>query len=676
MVDGPNPGDRIGYTRVAWEDKPFWWEGPSSGDRVLFWNPTGGYAFGHGIPNIIEGVRQALSILDREQYPYDLTCLRWSKGDNGLPDEGAIDLVRDWNARYAFPQLVMATTTEACHALVERYGAQLPTHRGDFTPYWEDGCGSAATETALNRHSADRLTQAEALFALLGPAQYPAAEFSAAWRNVALFSEHTWGAWCSISQPDSPFTKEVWRLKQAWALDADRQSQDLLSRALALRGAPAAGAVAAVDVFNTAGWPRTDLVTLPADWKLAGERVLDAAGGICPSQRLASGELAFLARDVPACGAARFALTTALPTGSTTAEARTKVAGTSLSSPQLTLTVDPQTGVITSLKRAGDGAELADPAGGGLNSYHYLLGGNPREAQPSGPATVKVGEDGELVASLMIESPAPGCRSLRREVRLVNGLDRVEVCDTMDKLRERRPEGVHLGFAFNVPQPTVRVNSAMAVTEVEREQLIGACRNWYCVERWLDVSNETRGLTLASADALLFEVGGLTAHLPREQGNPAVYLAHVEPSARIFAWALNNHWETNYKADQEGPIVQRYAIAPHAAYDPLAAARFGVEATEPLLPAPAAGPAPGGPRLTLSPAGVVLQALKPSDDGAAWIARLWNPGAQPQRVTLNWAEPRPARVSLSGSLETPGEPLAGPLTVPARGVVTVRAERP
>ena len=35
---------RIGTFMVTWQDRPFWWVGPSGKDRVLFWVPWTGYA--------------------------------------------------------------------------------------------------------------------------------------------------------------------------------------------------------------------------------------------------------------------------------------------------------------------------------------------------------------------------------------------------------------------------------------------------------------------------------------------------------------------------------------------------------------------------------------------------------------------------------------------------------
>jgi len=304
ISDGPNAnpggmeGDRIGYVRVQWEYHPFYWQSPSGREKVLYWGAQGGYSIGHGFPSITEALPVLFHRLDEGEYPYDIVQLRWTKGDNGPPDEAVMDAVRQWNAKYAYPRLTIATTSEAFHAFEKCYGDKLPTYRGDLTPYWEDGAASGARETAINRHSADRLLEAETLWAMIRSASsFPAGDFAAAWKNVALWSEHTWGAYNSISEPDLPFVKTQWKFKQAFALDAQRQSKKLLDEALdrALAGRDAG--TGAVDVFNTSSWPRTDLVVLPKETK--GNRVKDDGGRGLPSQRLSSGELVFLARDVP-----------------------------------------------------------------------------------------------------------------------------------------------------------------------------------------------------------------------------------------------------------------------------------------------------------------------------------------------------------------------------------------
>ena len=93
------------------------------------------------------------------------------------------------------------------------------------------------------------------------------------------------------------------------------------------------------------------------------------------------------------------------------------------------------------------------------------------------------------------------------------------------------------------------------------------------------------------------ELGGLTANLPRSQPNPNAYLKTIEPSATLYSWVMNNHWHTNYRADQEGETTFRYYLRPHGAYDAVAAARFGLETTQPLIVVPARGDKPAASRL-------------------------------------------------------------------------------
>ena len=124
-----------------------------------------------------------------------------------------------------------------------------------------------------------------------------------------------------------------------------------------------------------------------------------------------------------------------------------------------------------------------------------LPGGNVNDAQRNGPAKISVKENGPLVASLLVESDAPGCNKLLREIRLVSGLDRVEIIDTIDKKAVRSVEGVHIGFGFNVPNAALRINIPWGVIQPEKDQLAGACKNWFSVERWVDISNDKLGVT-------------------------------------------------------------------------------------------------------------------------------------------------------------------------------------
>src|SRR5579883_2753743 len=554
----PNYFDRMGSTMKEWQNKPFWWQGPDGKSRVLCWCPSRGYALGHLIGEgaaLARFIPEYLKELETNAYPYDLTYLRWNvHGDNGSPDEHLSEVVRDWNSHYVYPHLAIRTTSVAFHEFERRYGNKLPVYSGDYTPYWEDGAGSSARATGLNRASAERLTQAETLWSIRGETNFPVAEFQAAWRDVLLYSEHTWGAHNSIREPDLPFVREQWEVKQGFALGADRKSKDLLNRA--------AGAIASdevpgeLDVYNTSSWPRTDLVTVPPELAALGDAVQDETGRPVPAQRLSGGELVFLASNVPGLGAARFRIRTdsqPLRGGARTEPAR-------LISSDFFVRVDERTGAIKYLFSRKAGRELVDTnSATELNDYFYLPGSEPAGAQRNGPPRISAKENGPLVASLLIESSAPGCRGLTREVRVVNGLNRVDFIDTVDKLPVRAKEGVHIGFGFGVPKGIMRMDVGWAVIRPEVDQIPAACKNWFSVQRWVDVSNSRFGVTWSPVDSPLVEVGGLTANLLGSQTDYRAWIQHLAPSQTVYAWAMNNHWHTNYRADQEGLVNFRFS---------------------------------------------------------------------------------------------------------------------
>jgi alpha-mannosidase len=278
------------------------------------------------------------------------------------------------------------------------------------------------------------------------------------------------------------------------------------------------------------------------------------------------------------------------------------------------------------------------------------------------------------VASLLIESDAPGCKRLLREVRVVDGLDYVEIINTVDKLAVRAKEGVHFGFGFNVPDGMVRMDVGLAAVRPELDQIPASCKNWFSVQRWVDISNERYGVTWSPVDAPLVEVGGITANLIGSQTNPDVWIQHLEPSQTIYSWVMNNHWHTNYRAEQEGPTGFAYAIRPHRGFAAEDAARFGVACSQPLVAVPAWSPSSGKPRLSLSSDKVVVSCLKPSDDGKGWIVRLFGASGKHEKVKLAWAKPAPKQMWLSDTSEQPRQAVEGAVEVPGWGIVTLRAE--
>lgn len=692
----PNYFDRIGDILSVWENKPFYWVGPDGHSKVLVWIPFRGYAMSHIYKNMSPKLVDDLcNDFEKRGYPYDIAHVRWSgHGDNAVPDPTICDFVRDWNAKYAWPKFVISSTSEAFHAFEQRYGDKLPLIRGDWTPYWEDGAGSSAFETAMNRASSDRLTQAETLFAMLGRKAYSPAAFEEAWNRVLLYSEHTWGAHCSVTEPERSETKEQWDIKRGYAVQADQQSHALLAAALKLQdervessrrtagnASPSNSPVpGSIDVFNTLSWPRTELVVVPADLSRTGDRVSDSRGRAVVSQRLASGELVFVADSVPPFAAQRYTISH----GASHSKGQATANGTVLDNGLVRVRVDERTGGIAELTAKGAEGNYVDASNGEkLNDYLYLIGDDPKDLQHTSNVLIRTGEKGPLVASLIVESSAPGCRRLVREIRITAGFPQVELINTVDKERlsakdykaRSGKESVNFAFPFHVPGGSMLLDLPLGAAQPELDQMPSACKNWFTIGRWADVSNKRRGITWVTADAPLVQIGGITATLLNSQKDPAVWRKHVDPTQKLYSWAMNNHWGTNYRAYQEGPVVFRFAVRPHGRRDEAEASRFASGYSQPLLPVPAGQDhADNKSLLTVEPASVLVSALKPSDDGKGLIVRLFGASDQVQNAKILWRGVKPKAVYLSDTSEKRGAAASGPIAVLSRGLVTLRAE--
>jgi len=207
------------------------------------------------------------------------------------------------------------------------------------------------------------------------------------------------------------------------------------------------------------------------------------------------------------------------------------------------------------------------------------------------------------------------------------------------------------------------------VVRPEIDQLAGACKNYFTVQRWVDVSNDKFGVTLATVDAPLIEVGTIT----NDPWGGVGWIEKLDPSTTLYSYVMNNYWETNYKAGQEGPTVFRYSIRPHREFDSAQAAKFGIERSQPLIVVPVDKTSPvHRAGFSVEPADVIVTAFKPSEDGKARIIRLYNTGTQNQNAKVTWAGQAPDAVWLSNLAEEQVSKLSGPIEMAPYEFVTLR----
>jgi alpha-mannosidase len=578
-------------------------------------------------------------------------------------------MVRRWNEEFETPKLAIATSHDLFSEFERRYGDLIPAVKGDFTPYWEDGAASTALETAMNRRSVTRLLQAQTLWAMLAPKAFPAADFDEAWRQALLWDEHTWGAADSVSDPDGGNARLQWDYKRAFAVEADRRSKSLLAAALKRPGQAGPG----LRVLNTCSWDRSGIVRIPGNDSKAGDSVADADGRPVLSQRLTTGELALKADGVPAFGSKSYALgpgSSASPT-----VGRASASGTTLENGRVKIIIDPVSGAVAGFLWAARGnIELVDRSAlPGLNSYFYVPGLDPKTAVGVRTAEIKVKEKGPLVASLLVESEAPGGKGLVREYILTADSDRLEIIDRLDKTKVRDKEAVHIGFPFRVPGGVLRLDLGWGWIRPEADLIAGSCRDFFGLQNAADISNADYGVTWVSLDVPLAEVGAMTDEARADKGTRR-WRTSLDPSQTLYSYVMNNYWHTNYKADQEGPIELRYAVEPHPGRERQTAKRIGMDLEQPLLAVPgAAGMGPVSPVLRVSPAAVMITSLRPTADGRGLLVRIFNASDRPVDAAL--VAPAGASFALADPDGTPGAPLRGRLPLAPFEIITVRLEK-
>jgi alpha-mannosidase len=667
-------GSRVGLANKEWGDYPFYWASPSGDEKVLCWTTGKGYSFFHDwlagklSSSGLDPIWEYLNTLETKEFPYDFSYLRYTvNGDNGPPDTDMPDIIRTWNEQYEYPRFHIGTMEELFTRFEQTYGDKLPTFKGDFTPYWEDGAASTAEELSLNRYNAERLNQLEILWSITNPKTYPSESFYHAWRNITLFSEHTWGASASGPDPDAEFTRALWKQKQAFALRADSVTKQITRAFNTAINANDHGQF--IQVFNTNLWPRTDVVIFSTPQDLNGKKLLDENNLEAILQKTGENMWMFTATDVQPLSSKIYTIVeakTPMPESSFILD------GNKLSNSLISVTLDDQSGAIKSLT---DNTGFNYASGKGLNEYVYT-GRNASSPQyVTKVKSIECLNDGHVFATLRVTADAPGCYSLVRDITVYKNIDRVDIRNVIDKIDNREDESVRFAFPFNIKNAETIIDLPFGEIRPEREQLSGANKNFYSVNNGVSISGMQQNVLLTTVGTPVLEVGGMQGEAWMSDTREFLdWNRFASSSPTVYSWVMNNSWGTNYKASQSGKVEFRYSIIPLQPYAHEAKQR-SVEIAQPLVAVVSDNARPYKTLFGVSGNNkIAVSTIRPSKDQKGSLVRLVNLSPQSVQSSFMWGAFKPTEVSEFDNEERGVKPASTSFWMKPYGTTTWKIE--
>ena len=595
----------------------FWWQGIDGSEILSFLHID--YNSTTDPKKMVERWKSRRQDDDIETF---LVPFGWGDGGSG-PERDHLEYVRRQRDLEGVPKIQLASPIEFFKDLEKRgtpnrFVGELyyPTHRGTYT--------SQARTKTLNRRSEFALRETElwgAAASWLANYHYPLAQMDATWKKVLLNQFH-----------DIIPGSSIQRVYE----EAEALYEEVLTEASAVTSAAQAWLVKkqakSLTVFNSLGWQRTALVSLPNGL----ESVADAQGNALAVQEVAGERLAEVTVD--SCGWAT--ISPAKRSADLTASPIVAASANGLENELLRVKINAR-GEVTSIYDKQARRELTDGLCNELKLYKdvptrfdawdidpmYVQ--QPVELEKA--AQVEVMASGPLVGIVRVtrmigQSPMVQEISLRRDER------RVDFKTAID-WRERH-KLLKAAFAVNV-------HADEAIHEIQFGHLRRPThRSWQqdkdrfevCNNKWTALAEETRGCAILNDCKYGLDVLGNSINL-------TLLRAPLNPDAT---------------ADQG---TQEFTYSFYCWDGPMSMARLVQEAYELNCPLTLAqGEGGEGSLLSVDAESVVIETVKPAEDGSGDIVvRLYESMRSATRCTLRTNLPA-AKAVETNMLEEPLSP--------------------
>jgi alpha-mannosidase len=668
-----------------WNEKsPFWREGPD-GARVLMAN-TRQYSqlwFVCDLPPEVGNCRQGLPAFLQQfsapDYKPDAVLMYGSQLENTDARLSEPQFVSRWSAVYAYPRFIIATFPDYFRHVEKNYGSELSIVKGDGGPYWEDGVGADANNTAIDRNNQSLAIAAEELSTVsryLNPSlDVPRKQLARVWTNLLLYAEHTWDSWNSVYQPDSREAIEQLATKDEYVHQSRQAISELEKEALSQIAHQVHMPSSSLLVFNTLSWPRSGLVEMDLGRNTILTEYPDKAPVPFEVLREGSGykRIRFLAKDVPSMGFKCYSLearSAANEILSTSGEKQVDTTKKVIENAYYRVEADAATGVVKSIFDKQLNRELVEPNSRyGFDQYLYVEGGTDdtqivhmRKSLPYADLKMTPSSGGRIVGQrtapfgkiLTLEAKGPHTPLVQTEIILYDDEKKIEFVNHITKDPVRAKEGVYIAFPIAAPKPSFQYEIQNGWVNPAQDMLKGAGLEWFSVGHWVKASAGNFDVAITPVDAPLVTLGDINRGRWPEEFTPK--------TSTIFSYVFNNYWHTNYRAEQGGEFTLHYVMTSGPTLSPGDLARFGRAAMTPLetdevIDQDKVGnpPSPLEPVSTsflqIEGAGVVVENWKAAEDGNGSVLRLLETSGRESKALLRFPFFRLQRAWLCTAME-------------------------
>lgn len=636
-----NP-DRSPYHKVRQYDL-FYMQGFQKENKLLVFNgKTYGDNYGFGgsygdskLGSVERAEKDLLTLMKtlesrtgRRAYPYDKFPLALIPfGDNKPPLEDQIQIVNQLNHKwknegYAYPHIISAFPQQFFEDVEAEYRDLIPVETGTEENWWNDGWGTAAYESGVNKQAGALIPVAETLAGLSTTAAgscYPYdALYEASQRNI-VYDEHTFG-YHSYSDDENYYGQSAWKRSNAFgAMTLAKSCADEAAGALAAR---LGNAGLTVTVFNLFPRGRTDVVSVAVDDRLPAQfELYDGAEKL--NYTLADNKLRFIARGVPAFGYKNF---TVKAGGKSADRAPACACGDDfIENRYYKVTFRADGSIASIIDKENGNRELVDAkADEGFNQYRYYDDFGVPFSNMGAPFTrdrysvyVPKAADTKMKASLtplgvsmQVCTKTFRASDIRQTVTLYPDIKRIDIRNEVIKCSVphlKAKEEAFYTFPFRARNHQIRYGLPIG-SVAEGEQVYGTSTDWYSVNKWMSVSDpqEDYHMLLAVPNAILAQFG------ERRTGKWSFDYRSQKPY--IYSYVFNNMWQTNFQGDQPGMTVFEYSIFSGKGKEVLENASFFGDECAAAMPAALSdqgkNSAADGTFLTVSAPNVAVTSLK------------------------------------------------------------------